>query len=70
MLLLLLLLVLSTAHTLELSDPISSTLPEELGQLAALQHLSLSICHNLVELPQSVALLSGLQTLALHNCRK
>jgi hypothetical protein len=35
-----------------------------------LQQLSLSICHNLAALPRSVALLSRLKHLALHNCRK
>jgi Leucine-rich repeat (LRR) protein len=67
---LLLLLLHLAAHTLELSDPISSTMPEHLGQLTALQQLSISICHNLAELPRSVALLSRLKHLALHNCRK
>lgn len=60
----------TAAHTLELSDPISSALPEQLGRLSALHDLTITNCENLSQLPAGVQYLSGLQHLHLHNCRK
>ena len=56
--------------TLDLESSSIKELPSSIGRLRALEHLYLSSCKDLVNLPESICNLSSLKTLHVRDCLK